>query len=70
MIWSYILAFFMELWPKCLGALNNNYKNIVQLVGSEICLYQLVARKMYSIKYGGILMYVCPCIIYEIEERF
>jgi hypothetical protein len=33
-ICSYILAFFMELWLKRLGALYNKYKNTVQLVGS------------------------------------
>jgi hypothetical protein len=54
MIWSHILAFFMELWLKRLGALYNKYKNTVQLVGSEICLYYLIAWKMYNVKYGGI----------------
>jgi len=39
MIWSYILALFMELWPTRLETLYNKYKNTVQLVGGESCLY-------------------------------
>jgi len=31
----------------------NKYKSTVQLVGSELCVYETVARKMYYIKYPG-----------------
>ena len=40
----YILAIFRELqvWPKHVGVVYNKYKNIVQIVVSEIFIYYTV----------------------------
>jgi len=38
------------MWPKRVGDLYNKYKNIVQLVDSEICVYWTVACRRYNIK--------------------
>jgi len=38
-----------EVWSKH-GVLYNKYKNIVQLAGSEICVYWTTARKICNIK--------------------
>ena len=54
-----------NLRTKYVGALINKQKNTLQQVGAKfLVIAQLDTQILFNV------MYVCPCIIYEIDERY